>query len=85
MKKILACLFAIAFLASCSMYTPISGSGPIGKKTGESTSVKFLGFGGDPTISEAIKDGNIENISTVEYSQSFWFIVSTSTVKVTGN
>ncbi|WP_191016407.1 TRL domain-containing protein [Treponema zioleckii] len=75
--------------ASCSSYRPIAaGSGTVGEKRGEASSVNVLGFQlkSDNTMLKAAQNGGIKHIATVD-QQFFTFLglYTTVTTIVTGD
>lgn len=92
MKKFGTALFgAICGLTmiACTSITPIcAGSGNVGERRGEATTVVLFGFlplGGDNSILKAAKDGGITHIATVDKKVfSLGFYTSVTTV-VTGD
>lgn len=70
MKALL--LFVLFGLASCGHFYPVQVTDmKIGPKKGIACSNYIMGFhtGGESHVLEAAKDGDIKNISTVDYSQ----------------
>ena len=91
MKKIMACLTAIAaalMLSACTTVTPMCAtSNAVGSKVGEATCTLILGSPiasvSDISIKAAAKNGNITRISTVDkkvYSIGYLYQVVTTVV-----
>ena len=81
-------------LASCSTISPISATNnTIGEKTGKSESVCLFYFGGmssgivlneDYGIQEAVKNGGINKVATVDLEVKSYILFTKNTVIVTG-
>jgi hypothetical protein len=94
MKKILKSfgiiLIVSLFLTSCELTVPVAAtSNPIGNKRGQSTALGILMFPpfvgtGNAGIEKAAQNGGIKNISTVDYTKTFYFLFTTWTCTVTG-
>jgi len=83
-------IFAIG-LTSCELTRPVAATGnPVGKKVGHSEAMGILMFPpfigkGNTGIQKAAEDGKITQISTVDYTESYYILFRKWTCTVTGN
>lgn len=81
------CVLVAVQLASCTVTTPVSGCGPIGRKEGRSACVQVLGFtlrdAGD--VRSAARAGGIDTVRTVDVQRvDLLGVYRKSTTIVTG-
>jgi hypothetical protein len=88
MKWLLSAVFAALLMSSCTSYHPVTAtSNPVGHKIGSASSVNILGFirKGDASIKQAVRNGGIKNISTVDEKREFYLFFYRRTTIVSGN